>query len=134
MQKNFTMREGHLRKTILRVHKKRVQEQLLTVKKTIEESPYGEISYAKIILEQSALAKSHRPTKSLFKRKITPIVGGGDLGELYVELTPQTINQMIDTVSRAEETTTKKICERRSGDYRFPAGFRAAGIGHKSHR
>ncbi len=87
-----------------RVHKQKVQEQLLSVKKIIEESPYAQVSYAKVILEQSALAKSHRPTKSLFKRETTPIVGGGDLGELYVQLTPQTINQMVTKVGQAEES------------------------------
>lgn len=91
-----------------RAHKREIQSQLLAVKKAIEESPYAQISFVKVVLEQSAMAKSHRPTKSLFKRETTPIVGGGDLGELYVQLTPQAIDQTVARVSQAEEVTTKK--------------------------
>lgn len=91
-----------------RAHKKEIKDQLQSIRKTLEESPYSQVAYAKIVLEQSALAKSHRPTKSLFRRDIAPVVGAGDLGELYVQVTPISINKTLIKVEQTEETTTRK--------------------------
>lgn len=91
-----------------RAHKQQMQAQLQSVKKTLEESPYSQVGYAKLVLEQSALAKSHRPTKSLFRRDITPVVGAGDLGELYIQVTPSSIDRTLTRIAQAEETTTRK--------------------------
>lgn len=64
--------------------------------------------YAKLVLEQSALPKSHRPTKALFRRDLTPVVGAGDLGELYIQVTPSSINRTLCKIAQAKETTTRK--------------------------
>src|SRR5690606_5100739 len=62
-------------------HKSDIFEQLNTIKENQFESEFSEISFAKLVLKPSALAKSHRPTQTIFRKDVTPIVGAGDLGE-----------------------------------------------------
>ncbi len=89
-------------------HKETVQQQLLNIKDMQFANEYSTISYAKIRLKQSALAKSHRPTKKIFRNDIAPIVGAGDIGELYVELTPAAIDKVNSNIKKAENDTTWK--------------------------
>ncbi|NCT94295.1 MAG: S8 family peptidase [Chitinophagaceae bacterium] len=90
------------------VHKKEIQNQLLELKTNLKKNQFSEISYAKLILKQSALAKSHRPTGSLFKKELAPVVGAGDLGELFVELKPSSIDAIYSKINTAEEVTRYK--------------------------
>ncbi len=89
-------------------HKHKISSQLSEIKDRQLENEFSKISYAKLILKPSGLAKSHRPTKALFKRNLAPIVGAGDLGELFVELTPQRIDAVSERIQEAEETTRWK--------------------------
>lgn len=92
-------------------HKETIQQQLLNIKDLQLTNNYSSISYAKITLEQSALAKSHRPTKALFRKDVAPIVGAGDLGELFVELTPQSIDKVNQCINKAEVETRWKASD-----------------------
>jgi Subtilase family len=92
-------------------HKNKIKNQLEAVQKSLEESPFSQVAFAKVILEQSALAKSHRPTKSLFKSDVAPVVGAGDLGELYALVTPLGISKMLKKIDQAEEVTTRRETE-----------------------
>lgn len=92
-------------------HKETIQQQLLNIKDLQLTNNYSSISYAKITLEQSALAKSHRPTKALFRKDVAPIVGAGDLGELFVELTPQSIDKVNQCINKAEVETRWKATD-----------------------
>lgn len=89
-------------------HRDKIQKQLHEIRNLQVKNEYAAVSYAKVTLQQSAIAKSHRPTQQLFKRDIAPIVGAGDLGELYVELNPRTIDTISSKVDTAETTTTYK--------------------------
>jgi len=89
-------------------HKVQLQNQLMAIKDIQQAEDFGQISYAKVSLQQSALAKSHRPTGQIFKRDIAPVIGGGDLGEIYVELTPRSIDSLIGKVGEAETETRYK--------------------------
>lgn len=89
-------------------HKHSIQEQLGQIKSMQIVSSYAPISYAKVILKQTALAKSHRPTSQLFKPDIAPVVGAGDLGELFVELNPESVNYVNSRIERAELKTRYK--------------------------
>lgn len=86
-------------------HKNKILTQLDTIRKNQLENRYSEISFAKLTLNPLALAKSHRPTHAIFKRDITPIVGAGDLGELFVELQPSSIEKVSMKIQKAEEKT-----------------------------
>ena len=63
------------------------------------------VCYGKVVLKQGALAKSHRPTAKLFKSDVAPVVGAGDLGELFVELTPNAITELTQKIGEAETET-----------------------------
>jgi hypothetical protein len=89
-------------------HRNNLQKQLSEIKNLQLTSRFSKISYAKVTLKQAALAKSHRPTSQLFKRNTAPIVGAGDLGELFVELTPEGVNTINTAVGQAETETRYK--------------------------
>lgn len=89
-------------------HRDVLQQQLGEIRNMQLVSSYTKVSYAKVTLKQAALAKSHRPTSQIFKRDIAPVVGAGDLGELFVELTPESIVEINRKVSSAETETRYK--------------------------
>lgn len=89
-------------------HKSKIFKQLTAIKTAQLDNKYSEISFAKLTLKQSGLAKSHRPTKAIFSQDIAPVVGAGDLGELFIELQPSSIEQISEKIAQAEETTRLK--------------------------
>ncbi|MCY3769204.1 MAG: S8 family serine peptidase [Gammaproteobacteria bacterium] len=89
-------------------HKTDICSQLNTIKAIQLKNRFSKISFAKLVLHQSALAKSHRPNQAIFKRDIAPIVGAGDLGDLYIELQPSSIDRLSSKIDKAEEETRWK--------------------------
>ena len=89
-------------------HRDNLQRQLQEIKTMQVVSSFARVSYAKVTLKQAALAKSHRPTLQIFKRDIAPVVGAGDLGELFVELNPESIDEINKKVRQAEPKTRYK--------------------------
>ena len=89
-------------------HRGNLQKQLSEIRSMQLVNSFAKISYAKVTLKQAALAKSHRPTSQVFKRDIAPVIGAGDLGELFVELTPESINEINRKVGQAETETRYK--------------------------
>ena len=106
-------------------HKQKILSQLSEIKKNQVENEFSEISYAKLVLKQSGLAKSHRPTKALFKRDTTPVVGAGDLGELFVELDPGRISKVEERIQKAEESTRRKEDKKTGKTHSHPSAFRS---------
>lgn len=89
-------------------HKELLSQQLHEIKSMQISNEFAPVSYAKVTLRQSALAKSHCPTRAIFNPDIAPVVGAGELGELYVELTPESIEHVSNKIDKAETTTRKK--------------------------
>lgn len=89
-------------------HRDNLQNQLSEIRSMQLVSSFAKVSYAKVTLKQAALAKSHRPTSQIFTRDIAPVVGAGDLGELFIELTPENIDKINDKVGQAESETRYK--------------------------
>lgn len=89
-------------------HRDNLQKQLQEIKSMQVVSSFARVSYAKVTLKQAALAKSHRPTSQIFKQDIAPVVGAGDLGELFIELNPESIDEINKKVGQAETTTKYK--------------------------
>lgn len=90
-------------------HKVNLFNQLSDLKDKQTSNEFADISYAKLILRPSALAKSHRPTSKLFARDIAPVIGGGDLGEIFVELQPSSIDKIRSKINQAENETRWKV-------------------------
>lgn len=89
-------------------HRDNLLKQLQEIKTMQVVSSFAPVSYAKVTLKQAALAKSHRPTSQIFKRDIAPVVGAGDLGELFVELNPESIDEINKKVGQAESESRYK--------------------------
>jgi hypothetical protein len=89
-------------------HRDKIYSELSAIRDMQIENEFSEISYAKLTLKQSALAKSHRPTTAIFSKDSAPVVGAGDLGELYVELQPKYINKITEKIASVETQTRWK--------------------------
>lgn len=83
-------------------HRDGLAKQLMGLKRQLENETSGDGAYAKIALVRSALAKSHRPVKSLFNARRTPVVGNGDVGDLIVEVHARALADVATTILGAE--------------------------------
>ena len=76
---------------------------------------YSRISYAKVKLRSDAIAKSHRPTKSLFtQNKRSYVVGGAGIGEMLIEMHPGAIETTVRVINRAEDESRDRPSRARS--------------------
>ncbi|MFT3793762.1 S8 family peptidase [Flavobacterium sp.] len=98
-------------------HRDNLRRQLSDIRSMQLTNSYAKISYAKVTLKHAAIAKSHRPTSQVFKRQIAPVVGAGDLGELYIELTPESIDEINNKVAQAEPETRYREVNGKSEPY-----------------
>lgn len=89
-------------------HKAAISGQLASVADSLSRRSTGNIGILKLVLRRSAWAKSHRPVRALFKPELTPVVGGGDLGEIFVEARPTALRRIQAAVESAETTTQVK--------------------------
>lgn len=89
-------------------HKAEILFQLGEIAGNLDAMATGNIGIVKIILRRDALAKSHRPFKALFTPRLTPVVGGGDLGEIFVEARPEALRQIQAVVRNGEDQTRMK--------------------------
>ena len=89
----------HKEKLIHEVHS--IKEQLTTNK--------SEIDYAHVVLSSAAWAKSHRPIKKIFPENKVHHAGGGAIGEMLIEVTPENIDGITASISKAEEETTWEL-------------------------
>lgn len=90
------------------VHRNTLAASLQRCADTLDrETPaHGGIGTLKIMLRREAWAKSHRPFTALFKSRLTPCIGGLDLGQLLVRVTPETLRAIADVMLAAERGTT----------------------------
>ena len=90
------------------LHRQRVRRQIERAANALSSDQFGGVGYAKVRLERSALAKSHRPLDAIFKPEVTPLVGSEGVGELIVEVTPETLTEVCASIDRAEETVESR--------------------------
>ncbi len=88
-----------------RQHKARLIKQLKTLAHGLANQPHTDLGYVKVILRRTALAKSHRPFRTLFKPERTPIAGGTDLGVILVEARPPALLQVAEEIAGTEDNT-----------------------------
>jgi len=82
-------------------------EQLKDLNAAQQSNKYSKISYAKVVLKSEAIAKSHRPTQKIFTAKNEcSIIGGGKVGEMYVQLFPNSANKIASGIELNAETIT----------------------------
>ncbi|MHB8886814.1 MAG: S8 family peptidase [Methylovirgula sp.] len=91
-----------------RAHKAALTDQLDKLASALVAQDQGDVGVIKVILRRSAWAKSHRPTRALFKPDRIPLVGGGDLGEMYFEARPGVLRAIGRDITAAENATNLK--------------------------
>ncbi|MCW3161309.1 S8 family peptidase [Chryseobacterium oryctis] len=94
---------------MFKAHKNNILSQLDSIENFQEKNKFSRFVFAKVTLRPSALAKSHRPTARMFKNSVAPVVGGGELGEIYVGLNSTAITELKNTVEKAEENIRTKF-------------------------
>ncbi|HAO9126986.1 TPA: S8 family peptidase [Escherichia coli] len=89
-------------------HKQQLLKQVESIRTVLSRKSSRQVGYVKVRLQSNALAKSHRPVDALFKPKNLPFVGSGALGELYFEVTSDTLESVAVAISTAEDKVTKR--------------------------
>lgn len=89
-------------------HKHQLLKQVESIRTVLSRTSSRQVGYVKVRLQSNALAKSHRPIDALFKPKSLPLVGSGALGELYFEVTSETLASVAVAISSAEDEVTKR--------------------------
>lgn len=89
-------------------HKQKLLKQVDSIHTVLSRAGSQQVGYVKVRLQSNALAKSHRPVDALFKQKSLPLVGSGALGELYFEVTPDTLASVAVAICNAEDKVTKR--------------------------
>ena len=90
-------------------HRSMLVSQLDAISGVLTAQAQGPVGFVKVILRREAWAKSHRPITALFRQDRAPVVGGGDLGVLIVEVQPESLSRVAAEVARAEPHTNTKI-------------------------
>lgn len=106
-------------------HREAMRNQLESLAQQLEQDPRSGVGYGKVTIRRSMWAKSHRPTKALFRPERTPIVGGADLGQLLVELTPQSARRVAAEISGAEDHVRTRFNRKTQREEKVPSPRRA---------
>jgi hypothetical protein len=86
-------------------HKSRLLGELDQIIERIDNLPDVGIEYAHVSLQSEAWAKTKRPMGAILRPENVPLIGGGNLGELLVELTAENVL----TVRRAIEDAETEV-------------------------
>ena len=96
-------------------HKGNLVNGLESIGEASRSNIYSRITYAKVKLRSDAIAKSHRPTKSLFtQNKRSYVVGGAGIGEMLIEMHPGAIEKTERAIKRAEDVSGDRPTRARS--------------------
>lgn len=91
-----------------RKHKSKLLREVEAVRTALGSPQAGAVGFVKVRLQAAALAKSHRPMDVIFKPNEFPLVGTGNLGELYFEVTQEALDHAERVITGAEEQVTKR--------------------------
>lgn len=105
-----------------RIHRSSLISQIETISEVLSAQRQGDVGFAKVILRREAWAKSHRPVATLFRPDRTPVVGGGDLGVMLIEVRPSSLAQVSAEVAKAETNTRMKFNEFKQKELPHPSG------------
>ena len=108
-----------------RRHKAALTQQLGAAAHALAAQADTDVSYLKVKLRRPAWAKSHRPLGVLFTAERTPLVGGLDLGEMLVEVRPETLLRATEEVARAEEASRTRADKRTGREVPNPSPCRS---------
>ena len=94
-------------------HQRQLASQLEAIIQTLVAPEYveefGGLGYIRVRMQSRAIAKSHRPQKALFRRKNTPHVATGSVGEPIFACTPTGLQEVLAKVIAAEVVVPSKV-------------------------
>lgn len=106
-------------------HREAMRTQMESIAKQLETDPRTKVGYGKVTIRRSMWAKSHRPTKALFRPERTPPVGGADLGQLLVELTPDSAREVAREIAGGEDHVRTRFNQRTRREEKVPSPRRS---------
>jgi hypothetical protein len=83
-------------------HQHKLLGDLEQIGRTMNRGERSVLSYVHVALNEEAWAKSHRPTMKLMPPAKVPLVGGTNLGDMIVEVTPENLAAIRDGIAEAE--------------------------------
>ncbi|MGL4337965.1 MAG: S8 family serine peptidase [Turicibacter sp.] len=89
-------------------HKYRLIEKTSQIANVVNGREVKNFATMVVKLKDEALAKSHRPTAALFNEKY-PVIGGGKIGELYVQVNSKSLPHLAERLSQAKIESDVKI-------------------------
>nr|WP_047165806.1 hypothetical protein [Sphingomonas sp. Y57] len=101
-------------------HRAALVSQIDSISGTLSAQAQGPVGFAKVILRREAWAKSHRPVATLFRPDRVPVVGGGDLGVMIVEVQRTTLRQIVAEMEKAETHTEMRFDPNREKEVARP--------------
>jgi hypothetical protein len=84
-------------------HKRRIKKQIDAIAQALDQSEFGKVGYARVILQEHALAKSNRPVRTMFPANRSTPVGAGNLGELFYRVSRDDVDRLAERVDAAED-------------------------------
>lgn len=103
-------------------HRAALISQINSLSGTLSAQAQGPVGFAKVVLRREAWAKSHRPVATLFRPDRMPVVGGGDLGVMIVEVQPATLRKVAAEMEKAEAHTEMRFDPKREREVPYPSG------------
>lgn len=82
-------------------HKTKLILKTSLISQQIQERKNKKFATIKVSLKEDAIAKSHRPTSAVFNYKY-PVIGGGDIGEIYVQVNEKSLPSLVERISQAK--------------------------------
>ncbi|ELY4323111.1 S8 family peptidase [Cronobacter turicensis] len=92
------------RDELYKEHKRVLLGQISNVKKQLHQTGYA-IGVLMVELNREALAKSHRPVKSLLPLNKSPLIGSKGIGQLLFQVTPASLEHLSSKITSSEEHT-----------------------------
>lgn len=89
-------------------HKADLIDKTSLISNKIKERDNRNFATLKVSLKDEAIAKSHRPTNALFNSK-HPVIGGGDIGEIYVQANEKSLTTLVERISQAKVKSDVKF-------------------------
>ena len=83
-------------------HQHKLLGDLEQIGRTLNRGERSVLSYVHVTLNEEAWAKSHRPTMKLMPPAKVPLVGGTNLGDMIIEVTPENLAAIRNSISEAE--------------------------------
>lgn len=106
-------------------HKATLVGQVSHIAAQLQTSAVPDAGVAKIKMRSGALAKTHTPTNKLFRPDLCPTIGGGNLGEIYVEVTPRALGLVAQRIGEAEDVVAYKLDARTKKERATPSTLRS---------